>query len=282
MKIKQQKIKPTIIVIFLFLFSMNTHSQIDVTNFDENGQVSTQDTMQRKIEFYLTRVLEKEIIIGKNTNLNDVFIENFYFEIVGRPSNDTYIVKMGEDMGQLSFFKERNKINVALCPLFNQNCTHFYATFNVGIIVQSDVFFKMNETLDFETKYGSTIIKPTWTNLKKLLVLDMSTFKTIMKKYKYSISTNGSAYIADTQVGSPYFTIQKSNSDIMMVFTKDDGFASSFRNEIKKMIGGGTMKYESEYEVYYTSFESEGYKYNVKIAIKENMDGSSSMGIIKI
>lgn len=137
-------------------------------------------------------------------------------------------------------------------------------------------------TMDNVTKYGSSIIKPTWNNLIKLLTCDMSTFKATMKAYKYSFTTDGSSFIADTQMGSPYYTIQKSNDDIMMVFTKDDGFASSFRSEIKKLLGGGTVKYENGYEIYYASFESGGYTYNIKIAIKENMNGSSSMGIIKL
>lgn len=136
--------------------------------------------------------------------------------------------------------------------------------------------------MDNTTQYDSYIIKPTWNNLSKLLTCDMGTFKATMKKYSYSIATDGSSFIADTRVGSPYFTIQKSNNDVMMVFTKDTGYASAFRNEIKKLLGGGTVQYSGEFEIYYASFESGGYKYNIKIAIKENMNGSSTVGIIKI
>lgn len=152
----------------------------------------------------------------------------------------------------------------------------------VLILVSFASFAQSSLSMDNTTKYGSTIIKPTWNNLSSLLTCDMSTFKATMNKYSYSLATDGSSYIADTQVGSPYFTIQKSNDDIMMVFTKDDGFASSFRAEIKKLLGGGTVKYESGFEIYYASFESGGYKYNIKIAIKENMNGSSTVGIIKL
>jgi len=136
--------------------------------------------------------------------------------------------------------------------------------------------------MDNVTKYGSTIIKPTWDNLSELLFCDMSTFKATMKKYNYSVATDGSGYIANTSVGTPYYSVQKSNTDIMMVFTEDGGFASSFRSEIKKLLGGGNVKYEGNYEVYYATIKSDGYTYNIKIAIKENMNGSSSMGIIKL
>lgn len=150
------------------------------------------------------------------------------------------------------------------------------------LILGSSLHAQTSLTMDNLKKFGTTIIKPTWNNLSELLLSDMSTYKATMKKYNYSLITNGSGYIANTAVGSPYYTIQKSNTDIMMIFTEDDGFASSFRAEIKRIIGGGTVKYESGYEIYYATFESSGYKYNIKIAIKENMNGSSTVGIIKI
>lgn len=148
----------------------------------------------------------------------------------------------------------------------------------IGITLHSQTSLKMDNT----TKYGSSIIKPTFINLSKLLICDMSTFKATMKAYKYSVATDRSSYIADNQVGSPYYTIQKSNDDVMMVFTRDDGFVSSFRSEIKKLSGVGTVKYESGYEVYYASFDSGGYTHNIKITIKENINGSSTVGIVKL
>lgn len=144
MKKNQSKMKILFIIIIIFLFNIKTYSQIETTNYDEKGEISNQVTLNRKIEFYITKVQEKEIIVGKNMDLEGQFIENFYFEIKARPSDNTYIVKMGEDLGQLSFDKGQNQIEVILCPLFKKNCTQFNAKSKIGLIVQQNIFFTLN------------------------------------------------------------------------------------------------------------------------------------------
>ena len=135
-------------------------------------------------------------------------------------------------------------------------------------------------TLDYAVMYKSYVIKPTWSNLTSLLFADMSSFTATMKKYNYSLTTDGSAYIANTEVGSPYFTVSKSTDDINMIFTSDNGMLATFRTELRQKLKGGNVSFERGFEVYRIQYENEGFKYRIKIAIKQEQDGSGMVSLM--
>lgn len=128
--------------------------------------------------------------------------------------------------------------------------------------------------LSYKNIYQSSIIIPTWSNLINLLFSDIQTFRKIMADYNYSLATDGSGYIADTSIGSPYFIIQKSNKDITMYFSKDDSYISSFRQELKQILGKGEVHYSKDFEIYYITYTYNNFKYNIKIGLNENSHGS--------
>ena len=128
-------------------------------------------------------------------------------------------------------------------------------------------------TMDYKVLYNSYIIKPTWTNLKQLLFTNSSSFKATMQKYKYDLATDGSAYIANTSVGSPYFMIKKETDGVTMIFTEPGDLVSSFKSELRQMIKGGNVSFEKGFEVYHVNYEFEGFKYRIKIALKDDDSG---------
>ena len=133
--------------------------------------------------------------------------------------------------------------------------------------------------LEVEDLYDNNIIIPTWNNLSNLLFCDNKDFSATMEKYDYSAIQNDGSYIANTRVGSPYFTIKKGGSDIVIIFTKDMGYASKFRRELKSKINNVQPKYDGDTEYYYVTTEVKGSRHDLKIVIREN-SGRSTCGIV--
>lgn len=135
--------------------------------------------------------------------------------------------------------------------------------------------------LDLEKKYGSYIITPTINNTSKILLSENSAYKDAMSKCNYSISRDGITYIANTSVGTPYFTIKKEYNSLLMIFTEDSGMAKILRNELVKNTKT-QPQFEGKYESFIIVTEFNGYTQKLKYFIKENPDGSSSIGVQKL
>lgn len=127
--------------------------------------------------------------------------------------------------------------------------------------------------LDYYSICKSSVIRATWNNLIKLLFTDMSTYKSLMNHYNYSLMTDGSGYIANTSLGSPYFVINKTTKDISIINSANEGFASSFRKELRLLLKGGTVSFEDDFEIYRMQFEYDDFNYRIKIGIKEDSNG---------
>lgn len=131
--------------------------------------------------------------------------------------------------------------------------------------------------LEYKRLYNNPIIIPTWNNLTKLLFADMRVFRATMDDYSYSLATDGSGYIADTQIGSPYFVIKKTNRDITMIFTEDDGFVSSFRRELRSYLGNVQAKYADDFEFYYVIYTHDNSKYKIRVGLNERINGNGAI-----
>lgn len=185
---------------------------------------------------------------------------------------------INKDFKTITFFDAENK---------NKKYEYHIGIFDSSIIVKnsvSNVEIKENQTkpsfsqqslsLDNSIMYKNYVIKPTWDNLTLLLFTDMGSFKTMMNKYNYSLTTDGSAYIANTEIGSPYFTIGKSTDEINMIFTYENNLITTFRTELRQKLKGGNVSFEKGFEVYRVQYNNEGFNYRIKIAIKQDPDGS--------
>lgn len=169
--------------------------------------------------------------------------------------------------------------------------------YNVGNLISNNIGFKspdIIENKDNQTKpsfsqqslsldnsiiYKNYVIKPSWNNLTLLLFADMGSFRTMMNKYNYSLTTDGSAYIANTEIGSPYFTIGKSTDEINMIFTNEINLITIFRTELRQKLKGGNVSFERGFEIYRVQYDNEGFKYKIKIAIKQEPDGSGMVSL---
>lgn len=107
----------------------------------------------------------------------------------------------------------------------------------------------------------------------------MNDFRATMKTYNYSLTSDGLNYIANTSAGSPYYLVSKSNNDVNMIYTSDDGYVSEFKTQLQKRLKNGNVSFENGFEVYRVLYENNGFKYKLKISLKEELNGSSMVGI---
>ncbi len=142
------------------------------------------------------------------------------------------------------------------------------------LIFQSIVLFSQT-SLETTSIKGSTVIKPSYSNLVKLVFADFSEYRTAMKSNNYSLSTDGGGYCAN----SLYFTylITKQTGQLMMAFANDDySLISGLKREIESKFPNIRPSFEQGFEVYRIKL-SDGTK--IKFAIQEQPDGFAGVSI---
>lgn len=102
-----------------------------------------------------------------------------------------------------------------------------------GLFAFTSMKSQNNYELNIEKKYGAEIIAPSFLNIFMGL-LDKN-FIDVLKEHGYSYNSSDGSYIADTNVGSPYYTIKKSYNEIIFIWTKDYDFNSKVRNQLNDM-----------------------------------------------
>jgi hypothetical protein len=132
-------------------------------------------------------------------------------------------------------------------------------------------------------KYGTTIIKPTFENLRQMYLCSSSSFEESLAYYNYFKSSSGASYFANTKNKSLHFEISKSYDNVLMVFSEDNGCINQFRNDLKQLLGYNaeptiTPNVESYKLILTNSITKE--RHRVMAFIAQMSNGNFGMGII--
>jgi hypothetical protein len=134
---------------------------------------------------------------------------------------------------------------------------------------------KAQETLEcnYKNLHGSYVITPSLFNMMGFIHMPVSQFKATMTKYNYGLTTDRSAYIANTTSPSPYYTINKTNNTLSMIYTTDDGdFVETARQQLRAKTK--SVSYDDDgYEVYRLKGTWDGIEFRYVFYLKEE-DGA--------
>jgi len=123
-----------------------------------------------------------------------------------------------------------------------------------------------------------TYIKPSSSNVCKLLLVSRSEFENIMTQSSYKKTTND-RYIATSTKRSSFRVISKDSRTVMMFFGPNDvDLVSNFRNDIKNILKDVVVQYEDGYEVYRLLIPYDGLKYRVTFRLKDETTSQVIMG----
>jgi len=133
------------------------------------------------------------------------------------------------------------------------------------------------DNLMFETeyKYGTYIVKLSYGNLYKGLLMNNQKFETILNNLSYSFNTEDNTYIANTTVGAPYYLIKKTPGDLQMIWTDDRQFASRLKDQIQSIYS----KQQDEWYIY-SAYDQNDRNFIITIMLNES-SGGSGMVVIK-
>ena len=143
-------------------------------------------------------------------------------------------------------------------------------------------FGQVTNVLQTERDEYCTFIKPTISNVVKLLFMPNSDFSKTMSDYNYIETASGIGYMAKTNSRSSHFRIIKKDSrSVLMNFSPNYvDLISKFRNEIKTIVKDPTVQYEDGYETYRILLPFDGIKYRVTFRLKEEERNENFMGQI--
>lgn len=142
--------------------------------------------------------------------------------------------------------------------------------------VSSISFSQTSLSLDYDYKYGSYILKPTWSNLKKLITCKNVVFEKTMEKYNYELTVDKSAYIASNDVGAPYFTINKKYGEVLMYFQEKSNYIDNLIEKLSGLLNTGPRNINGLLTFTF-SFMEDGIKYNCKVQIHDNFNGVATV-----
>lgn len=128
-------------------------------------------------------------------------------------------------------------------------------------------------TFETDFKYESSVIKASFRNLYYGLKMSNLRFESLMKKLNYSYSSEADAYIANTSVGSPYYTITKKPNELNLIWSNDKSYSTSLKDQIQDIYKG---EKDGWYIYKVVDTNDKGYVINIML----NEDGSSGALVV--
>lgn len=125
--------------------------------------------------------------------------------------------------------------------------------------------------LDIELVQGESVIKPSFSNISKLLDIGYSDFVSAMKQNSYILTTDGTMYHCHTILFT--YTIQKKTDAMLWTFSdNNNNFISRLKSEIKAKYPSIIPTYESGVEIYRMKLK-DGRR--LKIGVQDDSDGAA-------